>query len=804
MTDRNGSHSGHTPSYIPGLQSCAETLGTIVQQLTLIDEMAGGVFTSTLVGLLVLRADNVLVYANDMAVRMLGGDRKDILGPIRWQDGWTILDAERRILSEETNPARVVMRSGQPLQRQVVGLCLGDRTEPSHWLSVDVEPLRAPGAQESCGAVVSLLDITREKNALDEIKKTQQRYRSYMENAPYGVFICDIHGRYQEVNEAACQITGYGREELTSMSIGDLIPPELRDLGAAHFRRVVEQGRSTGESPFLHKDGRLRWWMVDAVKLSEERFLGFTRDITPQREADLALKTSENRYRQLFDTMKNGVAVYQAVNDGDDFVFVDLNSYGEAVTHRTRDEVVGLSITRVFPNVPDMGLLDVLREVYRTGTPGYLPMTHYEDDRVSQWVENHVYRLDEGLVVAVFEDATQRVQAQQDRDRMEEQLRQSQKMEAVGRLAGGIAHDFNNLLTGISGNVSLALMDLDPDSATAELLRDVEQAAQRAAELTAQLLAFGRKQIIAPKVVDLNDLLLDLRRLLERTIGEDIEIRWALSRDLGLVLVDPGKLEQAVLNLVVNARDAMGQGGKLTVETLNIDLDEAYLQQHPHATAGPHVMLAVSDDGCGIDKGHIDKIFEPFFTTKAEGSGLGLPTTFGIVKQHGGSIEVYSEPGQGTTFKIYLPRVAQEGDAPWRRAVAQPVQADGRETVLVVEDEDLVRIVAVKILARRGYTVYSASNGREALALLDADPLPVDLLLTDVVMPDMNGRDLAAQVVRRNPGVKVLYTSGYTQNVIAHHGVLDEGVAFIAKPYTPAELTAKVREVLDDDGQTGK
>ncbi len=384
-----------------------------------------------------------------------------------------------------------------------------------------------------------------------------------------------------------------------------------------------------------------------------------------------------------------------------------------------------------------------------------------------------------------------------ERKLLEAQLRQAQKMEAVGRLAGGIAHDFNNLLTAILGSADLLLETLSSDAAEREDLDEIRKAAKRAADLTRQLLAFSRQQVLAPQVLDVNTLLTNLEKLLRRLIGEHIELRTSLAPKVGAVRADPGQLEQVIVNLAVNSRDAMPQGGQLTIETANAELDEAYAAAHFPAKPGSYVLLAVTDTGTGMDAATKSHIFEPFFTTKekGKGTGLGLATVYGIVKQSDGYIWVYSEPGHGTSFKIYLPRVA-DAPGPVRRAFEPSASARGSEMVLAVEDDEMVRALIRRMLETRGYTVLLASHGDEALRLLERHPGRVDLLMTDVVMPGMSGRDLADRVAELRPGIKVLYLSGYTDDAIVRHGVLEPGIAFLQKPFTADALARKVREVL--------
>ena len=385
-----------------------------------------------------------------------------------------------------------------------------------------------------------------------------------------------------------------------------------------------------------------------------------------------------------------------------------------------------------------------------------------------------------------------------ERKRLEEQLRHAQKMEAVGRLSGGIAHDFNNLLVPIIGYVELAMMNLAPEDKLYSHLKRVQEAAERAADLTRQILAFSRKQVLKMQMLDLNLVITDFKKMVQHLIGEDIEFETFLTSDLHRVKADRGQLEQVLMNLVVNARDAMPMGGKLTIETANVYLDESYVKKYADTPSpGYYVMLVVSDTGCGMDTKTQQQIFEPFFTTKAqgEGTGLGLATVFGIVKQHGGNIWVYSELDKGTTFKVYLPQTP-EAEQSVEIPQAEPVSLSGTETILVVEDEAMVRKLVCETLAAYGYTIIEAKNGNDGLQRISEYKEPIHLLLTDVIMPEMNGRELYKNVVTIHPAIKVLYMSGYTDNVIVHHGILEEGIDFLQKPFTVHSLTQKVRQVL--------
>ncbi|HXE89608.1 MAG TPA: ATP-binding protein [Terriglobales bacterium] len=474
--------------------------------------------------------------------------------------------------------------------------------------------------------------------------------------------------------------------------------------------------------------------------------------------------------------------------------FLEVNNAAVEKYGYSRDEFLALKVTDIRP-VEDIPLfLDTVQSRRpKDSGPHFGHWRHrHKDGRILN-VEVTAQGLDfagRRAVLVVVKDVSERMH-------LGEQLRQAQKMEAVGRLAGGVAHDFNNVLTVITGYTSILMESLDPDSPQAHDLRQIAKSADRAAALTRQLLAFSRRQVLQPRVLNLNSLVLNAQKMLERLIGEDIEIHLSLEASLGSVSADPGQLEQVIMNLAVNARDAMPDGGNLIFETRNVEVETPRSLGHFRVAPGSYVMLAVTDTGCGMDLETIGRIFEPFFTTKekGKGTGLGLSTVYGIVKQSGGYVWVESAPGEGSTFTIYLPRV----EAPADDESDEPLSAArrGGETILLVEDDAVVRELARRILAGSGYHVLPAGSVVEAERFCRQHAGNLDLLLTDVVMPGMSGRDLARRLAVMRPRMRVLYMSGYTDNVIVHRGVLDPGTHFLQKPFTPRTLLEKVREVLD-------
>jgi len=524
-----------------------------------------------------------------------------------------------------------------------------------------------------------------------------------------------------------------------------------------------------------------------------------------RKRAVEALREIEERFRQVYDEAPVG---YHEIDGEGRIIRVnrrELEMLGyteqELLGHPVWKFVVEEEMTRqvIMAKIAgDISFHETFERTYRRKDGTTLPVL----------IEDRVIRDKKGGVTGIrsmIEDITERRRAEEALKKSEEQLRQWQRVEAIGRLAGGVAHDFNNLLMTIKGCSELLLRELDVKNPRREEVEEIRKAAERATALTRQLLAFGRRQVLQPQVLDLNEVVANMDRMLQRLIGEDIQLLTVLDPELWPLKVDPGQIEQVIMNLAVNARDAMPGGGKLTIETANVVLDEDYARRHVSVKPGPCVMLAVTDNGCGMDQETQSHLFEPFFTTKktGEGTGLGLSTVYGIVKQSGGNIWAYSEPRQGTTFKIYLPRV-EEAVETYRPKVAPTASPRGSETILLVEDEGAVRTIVSKILQNKGYTVLEAHHGPEALEICQVHEGPIHLMVTDVVMPHMSGRELAERLTILRPELRVLFMSGYPDNAIVHHGVLGAGTAFLQKPFTLNALEGKVRELLDAPPQTSR
>jgi PAS domain S-box-containing protein len=612
------------------------------------------------------------------------------------------------------------------------------------------------------------------------------------ESIPHLVWVSDPDGATQYINRRWQAYTGVSVEAAMGWDWQRAIHPGDVPAALTLWRDAVRTGQPyEAEFRLRRADGEYRWHIDRALPLRDAQghithWFGTCTDVEDQKRAEGALRQSERRFRALIENSWDGITLLSADGTVLERIPTRLQDLGYAPA-----EFLGHNGFE-FMHPDDMpAMRRALGEVLQA--PGGQVPARYRlrhKDGSWRWFEatgtNLLHDPDVRAIVINHKDITERV-------RLEQQFLQAQKMEAVGRLAGGIAHDFNNLLTVINSYAAMLLEDLGEGAPSAPSVRAILDAGERAAGLTQQLLAFGRKQIAAPRLLDLNAVVRGLGRMLRRLIGEDIVLGEDLQPDLGRVRADPTQLQQVVLNLAVNARDAMPRGGRLSVATGEVQSDEG----------GRWVTLAVTDTGCGMTEEVKAHLFEPFFTTKApgKGTGLGLSTVYGIVKQSGGHIEVESQPGAGTTFRIYLPRA--EGPAEAEGPAASQVVPRGHETVLLAEDEQAVRALARQVLLSGGYAVLEAGDGAQALWLAERHRGPIDLLVTDVVMPGLGGRGLAERLGAARPGLKVLYLSGYTDDAVVRHGVSREAVQFLPKPFSAAALAQKVREVLDGPPGTG-
>ena len=855
-----------------------------------------------------------ILAANDKIARRLGQEGKDMIGT----DIFSMLPQDAAARRREW--VERVVRSGQPL------------TEEDERAGRLMHHSLYPVLDDAGGATsvaVFVRDITNERHIEKELRESEARFRSYVEHSPYGVFVADGQGRYVDVNPASERITGYSAEQLTAMSIPDLIAPESREAAAAHSLRLTETGEANTEVAFVRADGSTGRWTVAATRIGPDRYLGFVEDITE-------LRKHEERITVLGRMLDDAPAAITIHDTAGNFLFSNRQNMLMHGYDR-EDEVLSINLHQLDVPASEALLAERIEQIAERGEARF-EVEHYRRDGSTFPLEvlaKHIEWEGQPAILSIAADITQRRQVEQakaeqqalleaiyrnaplimmvvdeerrvqqingfatqfadssgeemlglrggealrclhalddprgcgfgefceqctirntvldtlatgathlqieadyhpqptygrassmkllvsstplpfegkrmalvtlldvtERKTLEAQLRQAQKMESVGRLAGGVAHDYNNIVMGILNYAELCRDDLDADHPARQWVDEITKEAQRSANLTRQLLAFARKQTIAPQVVDLNDAVGNMLKMLRRLIGEDIDLAWEPGGGLWQVHIDPGQVDQILANLCVNARDAIEGTGKVTIETENASLDAAYCAEHEGFKPGDFAMLAVSDDGCGMDRETLEHIFEPFYTTKgqAEGTGLGLATVYGIVKQNEGFVNVYSEPGKGTTLRIYLPRF--EGDdrkAKTPEKEAKPLGGD--ETILLVEDEKSIRVTTEKSLERLGYTVFAAETPQAALETATEQADGIDLLITDVVMPGMNGRELAEKLIPDYPDMKILYVSGYTANVIAHRGILEENVEFLAKPFSRDQLAKKLREMLE-------
>jgi PAS domain S-box-containing protein len=653
-----------------------------------------------------------------------------------------------------------------------------------------MKPLTGPDQ-----AVLSVDRAIEKKRQREALREAQARYQQLFERVPIGLYRTTSDGGFLEANPALLQMLGCpDRETLLSARAGDFyVCPEDR----RRWQEVIERDGVVSRFELqLHRwDGSVLW-VEDTARLVRDAagrvvcYEGSLQDITERKRADEALRRSEAGFRLLFENNPHPMAVY----DQETMQMLEVN---EASVHHygySRDEFLARRVTDFCPPEDAPAMREELaRRAAGTVTDGKVWRNRLKDGRlIDVEVASH------GLefagrpgVLVVAHDIT-------DRRRLEAQLRQAQKMEAVGRLAGGVAHDFNNVLTAISGYAELLLREIAADDSRHTKVLGILRGADQAAALTRQLLAFSRRQMVRPRVLDLNEVIDEMEDLLRRLIGEDVELVTRLDPGLGRIKADRGQIEQLLMNLAANARDAMPMGGRLAVETANLELDDAFVQGHVGAVTGRHVQLTVRDTGHGMDKETQSHIFEPFFTTKelGKGTGLGLATVYGIVKQAGGYIWVESDIGRGTSFTIYFPitdQPAEGGDRPVSVVGAE----GGDETVLVVEDDEMVRALVGQALQAAGYRVLSAGDGDEALQLAHQHPSAIELMVTDVVMPGMNGPQLVERLHASRPETAILFISGYADSTVVRQQVLLAGSQFLQKPFTVESLLARVRILLD-------
>jgi two-component system, cell cycle sensor histidine kinase and response regulator CckA len=741
--------------------------------------------------LVVLDLDTSLfVDANEKAVQLFGIPRKSLfkLGPV-----------------ELSPPTQADGRPSTEAALEYLEKALHGETPAFEWthrnalgedIPCEIRLVRLPSVGRRL-VRGSIIDISERLQADKALHASEKRFATAFQSSPMSLSINSLDdGRILAVNDYFLRTTGYTREELlghTSLELNFWPSQAERD-------KAIELLRQHGsvhdvESTFVTKSGEVRnvLFSIEMIEMDGTLCtLLAASDITERKRTEEALQRSA---QEISDLYNNAPCGYHALDQNG--TFLRINDTELQWLGYQPDEVIGImNISQLIPKEFSQDFQSNFARLKRHGSLRDIEFNLLRKDgsTLPVLLSSTVIKDPHGnflMVNSTLFDITER-------KRLEEQFRQSQKMEAVGRLAGGIAHDFNNLLTAILGYSQLALLHLDPADLLHDQIQEIRKAAERAALLTSQLLAFSRRQILQPKVLDLNSVVEEMDNMLRRLIGEDIALVTALEPALAPVKADPGQLAQVIMNLAVNARDAMPQGGQLTILTQNVNLDQEYAASHLAVEAGAYVMLSVSDSGEGIAEEHLSHIFEPFFTTKekGKGTGLGLSTIYGIIKQSGGAIWVSSELGKGACFKIYLPRVEEPAEVSQERDFALDGER-GHETILLVEDEEIVRRLAINILKRSGYEVLEASGGMEALRQAEQYQGVIHLLLSDVVMPKMSGRELAERLVELRPQMKVLYMSGYTDDEFIHRGILELGTQFMQKPFTPDQLLQKVRDILD-------
>lgn len=646
--------------------------------------------------------------------------------------------------------------------------------------------------------VSAVRDITERKRMEDALRESEARNRALLHALPDMMFVFDGAGVFLDYHAPEKGELLIAPEHFIGRSVFDILPATVAEMTLLHIRNIVENGETLPYWYEVEKEGATRFYESRLVACGENKFLGIVRDLTERKQAEEELRRRENQLQRIFEILPIGL--WFADKEG-----TLLRGNPKGIEIWGAEPTVPLSEYGVFkawrlparePVAADQWALVKTIRTGETFVDELLEIESFDGKRktilnYTAPVLDRDGQVDGAIVVNL--DIS-------DRKALEDQLLQAQKMESIGRLAGGVAHDFNNMLGVILGYAEMLLEQVPADQSMYGALHGIQQAAQRSADLTRQLLAFARKQTVAPRVLDLNETVSGMLTMLRRLIGEDIDLVWLPGQDLGPIMMDPSQIDQILANLCVNARDAIGgTTGKVTIETANAVFDQTYCAVHAGYVPGNYVLLAVSDDGCGMDAETLSHLFEPFYTTKemGEGTGLGAAMVYGIVRQNNGFINVYSEPGQGTTFKMYLHRFSVPGDV---KIEAEAVSAifSGQETILLVEDEPMILKMVTLMLESQGYHVLPAATPGEAIHLARKHAGEIHLLMTDVVMPEMNGRELARNLLSLYPALKRLFMSGYTANVIAHHGVLDAGVHFIQKPFSKKDLAAQVRSVLDN------
>ena len=654
--------------------------------------------------------------------------------------------------------------------------------------------------------MATAIDITELKNTQEELQKSEERFRLVIDATNDGIWDWDINTHRVYYSPNYRQMLGYDSTEFPAhvQTWLDLVHPEDREKVYKANTDCIENLIESISIEFRMqtKNGDWKWIMGRGSAVERDRsgratrMVGTHSDITERRQMEETIAYERDLSNSIIDSAPG---IFYLLDEN--WQFLRWNKSFENITAYTAEEISNLSPGELFRGEDQKLMQECILQVFETGHGDAEAELVTQDERSIPYyfTGNKIIFDGKPCMLGMGIDVTERRQAEEDKLRLQSQLLQSQKQESIGRLAGGVAHDFNNMLVSILGYGEMLLNDFDLQEKQRERVDNIYQAGLRSRDLVQQLLDFSRKQPLKIEYINIDQLISNISKLLQKTLRDDIEIQYLLQGDLPSVQADRGQLEQMIINLALNAQDAMPSGGSISIGTALAELDEGYMEEHMELTPGHYVLLMIKDSGFGMDREIQEHIFEPFYTTKAtgEGTGLGLASVYGIVKQHGGHIWTYSEPGQGTLFKIYLP-ASESINMPEDTSASEPgIDAPGQESICVVEDNDIVREMTVSILQEQGYKVFSTGNGSECLELIMDLDAPIDLLLTDVVMPDMNGKALSEQVKQRYPDVKVLFMSGYPESVLTHHDVLDQSLNFIQKPFSVQDLCVKLRKVLD-------
>ncbi|MBM9521148.1 PAS domain S-box protein [Desulforhopalus vacuolatus] len=738
--------------------------------------------------------EGVITYMNERFFNVFGYSEQEIPSLAEWwKKAYPDKEYREWVIKNWESAVSRAAQTGVDIEAEVYHVTCKDG---------DIREIIISGITITKNFLATFIDITERVNAEKSLAESEEKFSKAFNLGPTMLCITRVRdGKFVDYNQAWLAGFEYSKEELdskTSLELGVWVNPEERDAVTSDLVKGI---------PFVNREVILKsksgkiihcLFSTEIIQINNEAHaVTSLNDITTRKEREQLLRTSEAHLRTLVQTipdliwLKNTDGVYLTCNKQFERFF---NAREKDIIGKTDYDFVDREVADSFKS-NDEKAIAAGKESSNEEWVTFLEDGHRA---LLETIKTPMYD-EKGTLVGVLgigRDITERKRADKERAELQRRLTQSQKIESIGQLAGGVAHDFNNMLSVILGYGNMLLEKISPDDPLHEYAQEIVNAGTRSATITRQLLAFARKQTIAPRVLDLNETIEEMLKMLRRLIGEDIDLNWHPS-SLWPVFIDPSQLDQILANLCVNARDAINGVGKITIETETTCIDEAYCLSHPGFIAGDFVLMSISDDGIGMDSDTIGRIFEPFFTTKepGEGTGLGLATVYGIVKQNNGFINVYSEPGQGTTFRIYLPRHADLITASEKQKKDEIVQGHG-ETILVVEDEASILKLTSKILINLGYVVLVASNGKEAVKLAKENDKTLDLLLTDVIMPEMNGRDLSNVLLAINPDLKCLFMSGYTSTVISGKGILEEGMSFIQKPFSARDLGAKVDEVL--------